>query len=263
MGSTPVEVQELLRDLEQLKPTAFDKFVATSSAPQHRVRLSQPYYIGEYEVTVAQFQQFSEATKQATEKSSKATYFWRDYVTEDPVDQQPVVGVSWDDAQAFCRWLSEREKLKYDLPTEAQWEFACRAGTQTLWSGGNGEATLENQAVYGFKTATPSRIGQKAANSFGLYDMHGNVPEWCVDWHVSSFYTPLLAIDPVCLNAPNDPGSGRVARGGSWNSDAWWSRSAVRDYDSPSLPVRAKGFRVVIRGNLKPPAQAEKPIEPQ
>ncbi len=265
MGSTPEELAELAKDLEQIGASAFDKFSASSSAPRHLVRLTQPYYIGQYEVTAAQYQQFAEATRHTLEKPPEAKMFWRDFVTEGQADKQPVVGLSWNDAQAFCRWLSTRDRLTYDLPTEAQWEYACRAGTQTLWTSGDDVSKLESQAIYGLSgTPAPALIGLKAANPFGVYDMHGNANEWCLDWHVRDFYARSPLEEPACLDQPGDPASGRVSRGGSWNAEAWWSRSAVRSYDFPAAPANPKGFRVVIRGRLTPPEQpAEVPANPQ
>jgi formylglycine-generating enzyme required for sulfatase activity len=222
--------------------------------------LTQPYNIGEYEVTAAQFLKFANATNQPVEKPENAHVFWRNFLVEGQNDKLPVVGVTWNEAQAFCLWLSQQDQLKYDLPTEAQWEFACRAGTQTLWSSGDDVTQLDKQAIFGQKTPlTP--IGLKSPNPFGLYDIHGNATEWCLDWHQNIFYSRSPLVDPVCLDQPNDPGSGRVARGGSWNSAAWWNRSATRDYDNPSRPAFAKGFRVVIRGDLKPAAAIKPPEE--
>lgn len=259
MGSTSAELLNMAKDLEQQGAPAFDRFCASSSNPRHSVRLTEPYYLGQYEVTAAQYQRFVDDTKYAAEKPADAKMYWRDFVTEGQSDKLPVMGVSWHDAQAFCRWLSTKEKLTYDLPTEAQWEYACRAGTETLWSHGDDVTSLESKAVVGLKgTPHPSPIGLKSANPFGLYDMHGNANEWCLDWHVVDYYSQAPLEDPVCLNKPSDQGSGRVSRGGSWNADAWWSRSAVRSYDFPAAPVHPKGFRVIIRGHLKSVISAEK-----
>ena len=159
----------------------------------------------------------------------------------------------WEDARAFCRWLSDQHNRLYSLPTEAQWEYACRAGSQTLWTFGDDPVLLESYAVYGDRQATaPSPVGSKQPNAFGLYDMHGNVNEWCLDWHSRDFYSkPAAGFDPICANKMEDPASGRVVRGGSWNLAAWWSRSSVRAYDFPATPAQAKGFRVAIVGHLK------------
>ncbi len=134
----------------------------------------------------------------------------------------------------------------YDLPTEAQWEYACRAGSQSLWSSGDDVATLSEQAIVGQKgTPHPASIGLRRANAFGQFDMHGNVDEWCLDWHSGDFYSRSPLSDPVFSEQPMDANSGRVARGGAWNADSRWARSATRAYDFPTSPTFAKGFRVV------------------
>jgi len=252
MGSTPEEIKDLLLLLEETGASEYDKFSARSSAPRHQVRLTDPFYMGQFEVTVAQFQKFAESPQGKTEKPAGSHFNWQQFVAEGQSEKQPVLGVSWDEAQAFCQWLSELEHKRYGLPTEAQWEFACRAGTQTLWSFGDDQNQLESHAIVEQRgTPRPTSIGLKAANPFGLHDMHGNVDEWCLDWHERGFYGSSPLLDPACLNHPNDPASGRVSRGGSWNARAWFSRSASRTYDFPSTPVHPKGFRVVMRGDLK------------
>lgn len=253
MGCTAEELAQLRKELELAEASDFDKFVAQSSGPQHIVELSQPFYIGQYEVTVAQFRRFVEATNHqpTAERKDPSHFTWRKFVLDTDAERQPVCGVGWEDAQAFCRWLSVQTQSVYDLPNEAQWEYACRAGSQSLWSFGDDAAALSEHAIVGQKgTPYPASVGLRRANAFGLFDMHGNVDEWCLDWHNASFYGRSPLVDPVFDQAPKEAASDRVARGGAWNADAWWSRSATRAYDFPTAPTFAKGFRVV--GTLSP-----------
>ena len=274
MGSTPEELDALNRDLEKLGASGFDRFVAQSSGPRHGVEISEAFYMGAYEVTVGEFRKFIRETnyQPSAARAADAKLNWEKFAVGPNSERLPVCGVSWDDAQAFCRWLTEKSsqqqavatpvtaetpaiapaasarenRLTYDLPTEAQWEYACRAGTSTKWCCGDNVETLTEFAVFAQKGAPqPARVGLKRANAFGLCDMHGNVDEWCRDWHNNRFYGISPAVDPWFDESPSEPGSGRVARGGAWNADAWWSASATRAYDFPTVPTFAKGFRVV------------------
>lgn len=263
MGSTPEEMAGIRRELDEIGASEFDKFVAMSSGPRHLVELTRPFYMGQYEVTVAQFQTFVDKSGYQTsgEKVDNARFNWKKFIPDGDLDKTPVCGVSWDDASAFCKWLSDSEststaKVVYELPTEAQWEFACRAGSQTLWSFGDEPGSLSEHAIIGQQgTPKPASIGLRRANAFGLYDMHGNVDEWCLDWHNNQFYARSPLADPVFDIKPNDAASGRVARGGAWNSAPWWSRSTTRAYDFPTSPTFPKGFRVVKKLD-KPPAES-------
>ncbi len=253
MGSTAEELEKLREELERSNASNFDRFNAQSSGPRHVVEISRPFYMGQYEVTVDLFRQFLEESsyQPSAERTEDARFTWKDFVPESDASKQPVCGVSWEDATAFCEWLnsktsSEAILQKYSLPTEAQWEFACRAGSESLWAFGDAVDTLNEYAIIGQKqTLLPATIGLRRANAFGLFDMHGNVDEWCLDWHSADFYGRSPLIDPVCSETPRDPGSRRVARGGAWNAEPWWSRSATRSYDFPSSPTFPKGFRVV------------------
>jgi formylglycine-generating enzyme required for sulfatase activity len=159
----------------------------------------------------------------------------------------PVEGVSWDDAQEYCRKLTERERAagrlpagyEYSLPTEAQWEYACRAGTTGPYAG-NGD--LSSMGWYDDNSgSTTHPVGQKQANAWGLYDMHGNVWEWCHDWYGS--YPGGAVTDPTGASS----GSYRVGRGGSWNLDAGFCRSALRIILDPSNRFINLGFRLALR----------------
>ena len=156
----------------------------------------------------------------------------------------PVDSVSWNGAMAFCRRLSERTGKTYTLPTEAQWEYACRAGSMTRFSFGNSDSDLGAYAWYrGNSNSRTHPVGTKRPNAWGLYDMHGNVWEWCLDWYGADFYgtAAARAKNPVDNNAANE----RVLRGGSWRLDPLFCRSARRSWGSPADAYRSVGFRVV------------------
>jgi formylglycine-generating enzyme required for sulfatase activity len=169
----------------------------------------------------------------------------------------PAEYVSWNDAVAYCKKLSEKEGKTYRLPTEAEWEYACRAGTTTPWSFGNDEKELGDYAWYrenawdigetrfNRKRQTYAhQVGQKKPNAFGLYDMHGNVSEWCHDYFEEDYYKQSPAQDP---RGPA-PGDTRVVRGGSWDPDSRDARSAFRSWVGVAADrgfLYAVGFRVV------------------
>jgi len=193
---------------------------------QHEVTLTQSYWLGKYEVTQAQY----EAIMGTNPSSFKGA-------------DLPVEMVSWDDAMAFCSKLTASEKAagrlpegyEYTLPTEAQWEYACRAGTTTALNSGKNlsdkEQCSEMDEVGWYYYNSDSKthpVGQKKPNAWGLYDMHGNVGEWCLDWY------------------PGYEGSDRVIRGGSWGSFAFNCRSAHRNYNCPSFYYINFGFRVAL-----------------
>ncbi len=271
MGDTKEEADRLVQSLEQGGADKYSIFVARCSSPQHKVRINQPFYFGVHEVTVGQYRKFIDETKYVgtvEQLGIKERFSWTSSAAEPNPEQRAVIGVSWDDAQAFCKWLSKNEEVTYDLPSEAQWEYACRAGTTTAWSFGDEAAGLDQHAVVGRASFWPAEvIGSKEANPFGLFDMHGNADEWCLDWHLRDFYAHSPVDDPVRLDDPKDNTSGRVARGGTSHSAPWWTRSTTRTYDFPATPNNPKGFRVAIVGSANlakvQPRKAETPMEPE
>ncbi|MBL9084826.1 MAG: SUMF1/EgtB/PvdO family nonheme iron enzyme [Planctomycetales bacterium] len=216
--------------------------------PRRAITLTKPIFIGKYEVTVGQFRKFVEDRQYVTdaEQSPKGGVGWNpsangpqhavEFSWKNPgwpqSDDHPVVNVSWNDAVAFCRWKSEREKAVYRLPTEAEWEYACGDSLATALNSGDG-----NQD--GFDFTAP--VGKFAANPHGLLDMQGNVWEWCQDWFAPAY-------DPAEVTDPQGPPSGeqKVARGGSWNSTQFTCRPTCRTgHSGPSTYSYGTGFRVV------------------
>ena len=206
--------------------------------PVHDVTVSD-FYMGKYEVTFAEYDAYCDET--GTSKPND--WGWGRGI-------RPVVAVSWNDATAYCKWLSEQTGKSYRLPTEAEWEYACRAGTTTRYSFGDSESDLDDYALY-FSTSviTVSRaepytggntneVGGKKPNAWGLYDMHGNVWEMCADWYGD--YSSSRQTDP---KGPSW-GSSRVQRGGSWSVKPGGLRSASRSWFSPAYGNHRLGFRV-------------------
>jgi formylglycine-generating enzyme required for sulfatase activity len=193
--------------------------------PQHVVRITKPFYLSVTEVTQEQYQAVM---------GQNPTFF-----KDDP--RRPVECVSWEDAVEFCGKLSGKEGRTYRLPTEAEWEYACRAGSTTKWSFGDDESELWEYAwYYGNSEATTHPVGEKKPNNWGLYDMHGNVWEWCADWHGWKYYAESPRDDP---QGPKS-GSARVNRGGTWAYPAGSCYSAGRCGLWPEERNRYLGFRV-------------------
>jgi formylglycine-generating enzyme required for sulfatase activity/uncharacterized caspase-like protein len=217
--------------------------------PPHQVTVGS-FYMGKYEVTQAQWRAVASLPKVARDLNPDPSYF--------KGDNLPVEQVSWDDAVEFCARLSRATGRSYRLPTEAEWEYACRAGTTTAFAFGQ---TITPQVVnydgdYPYAQApkgtfreTTTPVGfMGVANAFGLYDMHGNVWEWCMDyWHESYKGAPT---DGSSWERGGDA-SDRVLRGGSWSSNASYCRSANRDRLTPDYRFNAFGFRVVAVGRTR------------
>ena len=213
-----------------------DKHFELNEKPRHRVRITRPFYLGKYVVTQAEY-------KAVTGRNPS-------FFKGQP--KNPVESVSWFDAVRFCNQLSEREGLKpfykmkpfykfwiwgetvqvadwngtgYRLPTEAEWEYACRAGTTTRFCFGDDDHGLGEFAWFDNNAGDGTHeVGQKRPNAFGLYDMHGNVWEWCWDWYSADYYKESPVDDP---RGPSQA-KHRVIRGGGWNSSRHKVRSAIR-----------------------------------
>ncbi|MBT5598224.1 MAG: SUMF1/EgtB/PvdO family nonheme iron enzyme, partial [Planctomycetaceae bacterium] len=205
---------------------------------QHTVEISKAYYMQTTAVTQFQW------------KAIMGTDPWMGWFLEkswvSAGSLYPATYVSWDNAVAYCEKLSEREGKTYRLPTEAEWEYACRAGTETRWSFGDDEKVLGDYAWYdentsGIDEKYAHQVELKKPNAFGLYDMHGNVFEWCHDYYVDGYYKLSPAQDPPGPNSGTD----RVLRGGSWYGNASLARSAYRSRGVAAHRRGNFGFRVV------------------
>lgn len=199
-------------------------------APAHKVNISKAFRMGATEVTNAQYELFRPEHKKLRGKDNVSTE-----------DDDAVVNVSYQDAVDFCKWLSEKEGKTYRLPTEAEWEYACRAGTYTIYYTGDGLSSnmRRNQTIARDYKPVSLKVGQTRPNAFGLYDMHGNVEEWCLDWYGP--YSAEEQTDPV---GPAE-GEFRVTRGGSHHTPDEYLRSANRLAMIPEDKHSLTGFRVV------------------
>ncbi|MDY0165855.1 MAG: formylglycine-generating enzyme family protein [Thermoguttaceae bacterium] len=211
--------------------------------PQHRVRITKPFYFGIHEVTQAEYRQVMGSNPSGFSQTGTRS----DRVSGIDTSRLPVEQVSWENAVEFCRKLSassgERSAgREYRLPTEAEWEYTCRAGTATPFHFGSDLSAASARFDGSSSSGRPTAIGSYSANGFGLYDMHGNVHEWCADWFSSSYYANSPMDDPL---GPTS-GSARVRRGGSWLSIPRGCRSAFRSGTSPDRGFNVQGFRVAL-----------------
>ncbi|HEX5271896.1 MAG TPA: bifunctional serine/threonine-protein kinase/formylglycine-generating enzyme family protein, partial [Gemmataceae bacterium] len=229
MGSSKEEIDFWLK----LKQDGWYKELLLGEGPRHEVEITQPFCMGQTDVTVGQFRQFVKATgyKTQAEREGGAVRglpnggFKEDANTDwlNPgfaqTDDHPVVCVSWNDAVEFCQWLSKQEGKTYRLPTEAEWEYSCRAGSKGRWSFGDDEGELWDYARVGGNSQHHSwPVAGLKANAWGLYDMHGNVEQYCQDLFDPTYYKTSPPKDPPGPAA----GDERVARGGFWLwNDAW------------------------------------------
>jgi len=231
MGSTAEEIARLLKEARAKKLPNWYTDRLASEAPKHHVRITKPLYLGQCEVTQAEYDRVM---------GSNPSKFQGDM-------SRPVEMVSWDEASAFCRKLSELPQEQtvragYRLPTEAEWECACRAGTATSWYGTEDEAVLKEHAWCDPSARGPTHpVRLKTPNAWGLYDMHGNVWEWCHDWWANDYYGRSPLDDPTGATA----GSDRVFRGGCWGDYATFCRASLRNGNGPGNRFDNLGFRVV------------------
>jgi formylglycine-generating enzyme required for sulfatase activity len=209
--------------------------------PVHEVRISKPFYMATTEVTQEQWESLMHTTP--WQKNAKD----RDYAKSN--GKHAASYISWDDAVEFCKKLSAKDGKTFRLPTEAEWEYACRAGSKTEYSFGDDESKLSDYAWWGGVVGDGNAkdenyahaVEQLKPNAFGLYDMHGNVYEWCQDKFDPDYYKKATMPDPVNLKT----GSSRVLRGGSWLFTEVYCRSAYRYLNDPSERYDNVGFRVV------------------
>lgn len=255
-------------------------------APAHRVRITRSFFMGRHEVTVGQFRRFLEESGYVPESIADGTggygynpaydptrsargdafegrdprYSWRNPGFPQS-DRDPVTNVSWNDAQALAAWLSRKEGRRYRLPTEAEWEYACRAGGHARYQNGDapaGLAAVANtfdldalvnwpkwrdfalQSHDGYPFTAP--VGSFAPNAWGLHDMHGNVWEWVSDWYGEDYYAHSPVDDP---QGPAD-GAVKVRRGGSWHTWALYARASYRNWNTTTTRYTLVGIRLVM-----------------
>ncbi|WP_404976928.1 MULTISPECIES: formylglycine-generating enzyme family protein [unclassified Acidovorax] len=267
-------------------------------APVHTVRITRPFYLGQAEVTVGQFRRFVAASGYRAESEADGTggygynpdydpattrrgdafegrdprYSWRNPGFAQG-DDHPVVNVTWHDAHALAAWLSATEGHRYRLPTEAEWEYACRAGTTTRWPSGDDPAALPREANLFDQSAAPywprwqqhavpgndgyaftSPVTAQAPNAFGLHGMVGNAWEWVSDFHDEATY----AVSP--RDDPQGPATGnvRVRRGGSWHTWPVYARCSYRNWNAPDTRYTLVGIRLVRELDAPAPAAAQR-----
>jgi len=218
MGSPPTTSPEKLAAAYGGDPKEYE-----GEFPQHRVKISRPFWLGKYEVTQEQWMAIFPTNPSKFKDKPK-----------NPVEQ-----VDWNQTHGFAKMLSEKLGKTFRLPTEAEWEYACRAGTATEFYFGNDAGKL---ADFGWaRVGSTAPVGMKKANAWGLCDMAGNVWEWCEDWYGK--YDGGAQTDPKGAPA----GGLRVLRGGSWNNNPTRCRSADRGRNAPAYGDNYCGARVVLR----------------
>ena len=275
------------RDFPAYPPDRFAKLFDES--PVHKVRITRPFYLGQHEVTVGQFRRFLQLSGHVPESVQDGTGGYGYNPAYDPAttprgdafegrdpryswtnpgfaqtDEHPVLNVTWNDAVAMAAWLSRTEGRRYRLPTEAEWEYACRAGSRTRYPNGNDPQRLTeiantfdtDSAVNwsrwsgfalrgsdGFAFTAP--VGRFAPNAWGLHDMLGNAWEWVADWHADDYY----AQSPV--DDPQGPATGdvRVRRGGSWHTWSLYARCGYRNWNAPSTRYTLVGMRLLLESD--------------
>lgn len=250
--------------------------------PRHKVKITRPFLMGQFEVTLNQFLLFYHESKYKVEAEVDDEPSWgfdkqftlvesNRFRPWDPIAWKlemthPVIYVTWNDAVEFCDWLSKKEGVKYRLPTEAEWEYACRAGSSRRYYFGDNPSDLVRHANVAdasrmkalYPNSTDSKlkslflsgndtfvwtapVGKFLPNAFGLYDMHGNTWEWCADWYSEDYYSQSPIEDP---KGPKD-GATRVLRGGGFYDSGFHQRSARRSDAPPSFRDYGNSFRVV------------------
>ena len=262
-------------------------------APAHRVRITRDFFLGQHEVTVGQFRRYVERSGHMPESIADRSGAYGYNPTYDPDktvrgdafegrdpkyswtnpgfkqgDDEPVVNVSWNDAVAMAQWLSAQEGRHYRLPTEAEWEYACRAGSDTTFPNGDDAAglsaianTFDADAAVNWPRWQPyalsahdgypftAPVGRFAPNAFGVYDMLGNVWEWVSDWYGADTYRNSLPADPQ--GPPS--GSRYVRRGGAWHSWSLYARCGFRNWNPPESRYTLLGIRLLFEAaEIKP-----------
>ncbi|MCC7420677.1 MAG: SUMF1/EgtB/PvdO family nonheme iron enzyme [Planctomycetaceae bacterium] len=240
-GTPAADVERMLRDYADARRDNFD-----DEQPQHRVRIANDFYLGRYEVTQGEWKALMGSAPWAGKPNVRDG---KDFAA---------AYLSWDNAEEFCRKLSLKDGVSYRLPAEAEWEYACRGGTTTRFGFGDEDGRIGDHAWYGglsgFGNAMNERyahpVGLKKPNRFGLFDMHGNVWEWCQDAYDPKEYAKYLDKTTEDPRAAPNAAVQRVMRGGGWNNSPRRCRSASRGGNPPSEGYFYTGFRVLA---VRPP----------
>ena len=229
------EIEEVIKNQEAIIPNS-KRFMMGSNEhsdeqPVHEVVINYDFEIAKYPVTFEEYDLFCEDTGR-----------------EKPDDEgwgrgkRPVINVSWNDAKEYCKWISKKTGENYRLPTEAEWEYSCRAGTTTKWSFGNDEKELGKYVWYNKNSGSKTHpVGEKLPSPWGLYDMHGNVWEWCEDDWVDNYSNTPTDGKPNI----SEKSEGKILRGASWSNDAFYTRSADRFRLNPQFRYGFVGFRLL------------------
>ena len=255
-----IKLKRIAADEFLMGSTDEDKDAEGDEKPQHRVRITKPFYLGVYEITQAEYQ----AVMGKNPSWFSSTGGGKDRVAGQSTERHPVENVSWLDAVTFCNKLSALEGRKpfyeidgdtvrlpdgnapgYRLPTEAEWEYACRGNVAppTRYSFGDDAASLGEYAWFvGNSEKHTHPVGLKRPNGFGLFDMHGNVWEWCWDRYSTDYYKQSPVDDPAGPSQASD----RMFRGGGWDSGPRFARSAYRRGDTPENRSFNLGFRLAL-----------------
>lgn len=288
MGSDELP-EALARTFPQYERRRFEQLA--DEAPVHTVRITRPFFLGQYEVTVGQFRRFlaesgympesvadgtggygynpgydpAKTTRGDAFEGREPKYSWRNPGFTQG-DEHPVLNVTWNDAVAMARWLSEKEGMAYRLPTEAEWEYACRAGVRARYFNGDDPRWLNRIANtfdadaaanwpawsgYAIEShdgyAFTAPVGSFAPNALGLYDMIGNAWEWVSDWYDERYYAGSPTNDPAGPAA----GNVRVRRGGSWHTWPLYTRCSFRNWNTPETRYTLLGMRLLreVRDN--------------
>jgi formylglycine-generating enzyme required for sulfatase activity len=253
MGSSAVEIDLACAEAKKL---GFDcKFGIEAEKPEHKITFKRGFWISKFEVTQAQWTSVMVTTlKQQRDKAGRISLLFSLVKKKYPISGEgpkyPIYYISWKEAKDFIQKMNAKnDEFIYSLPSEAEWEYSCRAGTKTLFSFGDILTSEQANFIYnGRYTGKTTEVGSYAPNAWGIYDMHGNVSEWCEDEYNDSYSNlPTDGTANLTVRGKLFGEDVRVIRGGSWNSGAFSQRSAERVWNFTNDHFGDTGFRIVAR----------------